>query len=254
MASAVMSRPSMVAAPSASRPSSAPARTACAPVASSAVAPRPAAGGRSRASAVTPQAFYGSCSPGVRMMRVTPRFFRRGAPSVFDSPIATMDWLSRTVAQPLQPMETATYDDRYELTSDVPGMGPEDIKVEITPEGVLRVEGSRPSRRGQPKAEADADADPDFDTWRRRAASSPSASSSSPGYTFSRSFSLPEDAVADEVAASLDKGVLTVTVPRRMPKPKPEPRRVRVSAQPKPPAQWPADKQQEQRGSGPLEA
>lgn len=135
MASAVMSRASVAAAPSAARPSSAPARTARVPVASAAVGPRPAtaaaaAGRRGRASAVTPQAFYGSscnpCTPNVRMMRVPPRFFRRGGPvTVMDSPIATLDWLARTVAQPLQPMETATYEDRYELTSDVPGMGPE---------------------------------------------------------------------------------------------------------------------------------
>lgn len=134
----------------------------------------------------------------------------------------------------------------------------------MTPEGALRVEGTRPNRRAakqQPKADATtatpASADAESDPWRTTPAAAPSSAAASPSaaaYTFSRSFSLPEDAVADEVSASLDKGVLTVTVPRRAPEPKPEARRVRVSAQPKASAaQWPADRQQE-GGSEPLQA
>lgn len=45
---------------------------------------------------------------------------------------------------------------------------------------------------------------------------------------FSRSFSLPENVKEEGITASLDKGVLKVTVPKAEPTPKPEPKRITV--------------------------
>jgi HSP20 family protein len=45
---------------------------------------------------------------------------------------------------------------------------------------------------------------------------------------FTRSFTLPDNAREDGIAASLDKGVLTVTVPKAEPAPKPQPKRIAV--------------------------
>lgn len=46
---------------------------------------------------------------------------------------------------------------------------------------------------------------------------------------FSRTFTLPEHVKEDGISASLDKGVLTVTVPKVEPAPKPEPKRIVVT-------------------------
>ena len=46
--------------------------------------------------------------------------------------------------------------------------------------------------------------------------------------SFTRSFTLPDNIRQDAISASLDKGVLTVTVPKTEPAPKPEPKRIAV--------------------------
>jgi HSP20 family protein len=45
---------------------------------------------------------------------------------------------------------------------------------------------------------------------------------------FSRSFTLPDNIKEEGISASLDKGVLTVMVPKVEPAPKPEPKRITV--------------------------
>ena len=45
---------------------------------------------------------------------------------------------------------------------------------------------------------------------------------------FSRSFTLPEGALPDDIQASMDKGVLTVTVPKTPPT---EPKRIKVQVE-----------------------
>jgi HSP20 family protein len=46
--------------------------------------------------------------------------------------------------------------------------------------------------------------------------------------SFTRSFVLPDNVKEDGIAASLDKGVLRVTVPKVEPAPKPQPKRIAV--------------------------
>lgn len=49
---------------------------------------------------------------------------------------------------------------------------------------------------------------------------------------FSRTFALPEDVKEDDISASLDKGVLTVVLPKAEPASKPAPKRFTVQAGP----------------------
>ncbi|KAG2447560.1 hypothetical protein HYH02_007484 [Chlamydomonas schloesseri] len=187
----------------------------------------------SRQGAVAAQAFYlspYSCRPAARVYRSSP--FSLGMGRLASE-------LLRESAACTHAMEIATLEDRYVLTSDCPGMGEEDISVEISPERVITIAGARKAPALQqhrkpehPEAAEPAAVAPAAD-GEAGASAADSAAAAEPAvrvsYRFSRSFALPEDAEAEGVSASLDKGVLTVTVPRRAVE-KPKPRRVSVSA------------------------
>ncbi|KAG2447246.1 hypothetical protein HYH02_007986 [Chlamydomonas schloesseri] len=152
-------------------------------------------------------------------------------------------------ATQLAPVGITAHPDRYELQADCPGMGEEDIVVEISPENVLHVSGSRKAKRAAPapqlpKPEGPAAAEPEAAAAAAAANSdaedpaptehaAPAAEAAAPEaavvetFRFSRSFGLPEDADVEGVKASLDKGVLTITVPRRVVEPA-KPRRVAI--------------------------
>ena len=99
--------------------------------------------------------------------------------------------------------------DAFKLTTDAPGFAPADIKVEMH-EGVLTIRGQRVAEKVDEK---------DGKLVRRER-----------NFTsFSRSFTLPENVKDEGVSAALDKGVLTVTVPKTQPPPKPEPKRIEVT-------------------------
>uniref|UniRef100_A0A6V7QWZ8 SHSP domain-containing protein n=1 Tax=Ananas comosus var. bracteatus TaxID=296719 RepID=A0A6V7QWZ8_ANACO len=79
--------------------------------------------------------------------------------------------------------------------ADLPGLKKEEVKVEVEEGNVLRISGER-TREQEEKT----------DTWHRVERSSGK---------FLRSFRLPDNAKTDEVKATMENGVLTVTVPRR---------------------------------------
>ena len=79
--------------------------------------------------------------------------------------------------------------------ADIPGVKKEEVKVEVEDGNVLKISGQR-AREKEEKT----------DTWRRVERSSGE---------FLRRFRLPENAKVDEVKASLENGVLTVTVPKK---------------------------------------
>nr|KYP36232.1 17.5 kDa class I heat shock protein [Cajanus cajan] len=80
------------------------------------------------------------------------------------------------------------------LKADVPGLKKEEVKVEIQDDRVLQISGER-----------NVEKEDKNDTWHRVERSSGK---------FMRRFRLPENAKVDEVKASMENGVLTVTVPK----------------------------------------
>ncbi|KXZ54243.1 hypothetical protein GPECTOR_5g333 [Gonium pectorale] len=122
-------------------------------------------------------------------------------------PGASRNHASGSFAMPMDIVETSS---AYELTADTPGMSPDDLKVELH-EGVITLSGSRKIVRD--------DKDPAGKVWRSERSS----------YSFSRSFVLPDNADADAISASMDRGVLKLTVPKKEPQPKPQPKRIAVT-------------------------
>lgn len=78
--------------------------------------------------------------------------------------------------------------------ADLPGLKKEEVKVEIQDDRVLQISGQRNIEKEDKN-----------DTWHRVERSSGK---------FSRRFRLPENAKMDQIKASMENGVLTVTVPK----------------------------------------
>nr|XP_023925211.1 18.2 kDa class I heat shock protein-like [Quercus suber]POE94929.1 18.2 kda class i heat shock protein [Quercus suber] len=78
--------------------------------------------------------------------------------------------------------------------ADLPGLNKEEVKVEVEDDRVLQISGERKMEKEEKK-----------DTWHRVERSSGK---------FLRRFRLPENAKMDEIKASMENGVLTVTVPK----------------------------------------
>jgi len=98
-------------------------------------------------------------------------------------------------------------DDAYVFKGDLPGVADEDLDISIT--------GNRLSVSGRREAEV-RDENERYFAYERAYGS------------FSRSFTLPEQVDSDRVQASLDNGVLTITIPKR---PEAQPKKINVGAQ-----------------------
>jgi len=126
--------------------------------------------------------------------------------TLFDSPTAASTAYPTRVARRWVPsMDLVEADDHYVLTADLPGLGRDDVAIEVEDQ-VLTISGER--QAAQPTGEG---------RYLRveRAAGQ-----------FRRSLTLPEGIDAERIAASFDNGVLSVSIP------KPElrkPRRVEIS-------------------------
>ncbi|KAE8666690.1 17.5 kDa class I heat shock protein [Hibiscus syriacus] len=92
--------------------------------------------------------------------------------------------------------------------ADLPGLKKEEVKVEIEEGRVLQISGERSREREEKN-----------DKWHRIERSSGK---------FLRRFRLPENANMDQVQASMENGVLTVTVPKEEEK-KPEVKTIEIS-------------------------
>ena len=112
------------------------------------------------------------------------------------------------LAEWIAPASEASSDDAaYRIAIELPGVAEEDIHLSVD-HGVVTVRGEKKTEREERG-----------DTW---------YFSERQFGSFSRSFRLPPDADEGAVQAALKDGVLTVTVPRRLPQPT-EARRVPIS-------------------------
>lgn len=95
----------------------------------------------------------------------------------------------------LSPAVDLSEDDKsYRVTAELPGVRREDVTVELH-EDVLTIRGEKKSEREEKK---------DRTHWIERSYGS-----------FSRSFSLPSNALADQLVASFKDGVLSVEIPKK---------------------------------------
>ncbi|XP_062171982.1 class I heat shock protein-like [Alnus glutinosa] len=132
-------------------------------------------------------------------MSIMPSFFGGRRSSVFDPfedfPLPSFSEFSREnsafVNTRIDWKETP---EAQVLTVDLPGLKKEEVKVEIEDDGMLQISGER-------KVEKEDKSD----AWHRVERSSGK---------FMRRFRLPENVKIEEVTASMENGVLTVTVPK----------------------------------------
>jgi HSP20 family protein len=106
------------------------------------------------------------------------------------------------------PMDIVESQNAFTIHADAPGFTPEDISVEMN-EGTLTISGKRKEEKQEEREGKVVRRERHFST-------------------FTRSFTLPDNIKEEGISASLDKGVLTVTVPKVEPAPKPEPKRITV--------------------------
>jgi HSP20 family protein len=91
-------------------------------------------------------------------------------------------------------VDVAESTDEYVVTAELPGAKPEDVTIELH-EGVLTIRGEKRSERDESK---------EHSRYVERVFGS-----------FSRSFSLPQNANGEKIQASFADGVLTLRIPKR---------------------------------------
>jgi HSP20 family protein len=110
--------------------------------------------------------------------------------TVFDAPTPGN---GGTMRRWMPAMDLVESGDHFVLRADLPGMGEDDIKIELE-DGTLTVSGER-------KAEHEANEEGYYRVERAFG-------------SFSRSLTLPKGVNPDEVSASFDRGVLEVRIPK----------------------------------------
>ncbi|KAK4420104.1 class I heat shock protein [Sesamum alatum] len=122
-----------------------------------------------------------------------------------DWPVSSSDETSQLAATRIDWKETP---EAHVFKADVPGLKKEEVKVEVEEGNVLQISGERTREKEEKN-----------DTWHRVERSSGK---------FLRRFRLPENAKMDGIKASMENGVLTVTVPKEEVK-KPEVKAIQIS-------------------------
>ncbi|KAI9194186.1 hypothetical protein LWI28_003828 [Acer negundo] len=158
-------------------------------------------------------------------MSLIPSFFGGRRTNVFD-PLSLDIWdpfdgffnTSAVANVPASAQETSAFvnaridwketPEAHVFKADLPGLKKEEVKVEVEEGKILKISGER-SKEHEEKN----------DKWHRIERSSGK---------FLRKFRLPENAKIDQVQASMENGVLTVTVPKEEEK-KPEVKAIQIS-------------------------
>ena len=151
-------------------------------------------------------------------MSMIPSFFGTRRGSIFDPLSADIwdpfrDFQFPQLSQENSAIVNARVDwketqEAHVFKADLPGLRKEEVKVEIEDDRVLQISGKRNVEKEEKN-----------DTWHRVERSSGE---------FTRRFRLPENAKVDGVRASMENGVLTVTVPKEEVK-KPEVKAIQIS-------------------------
>eukprot|EP00877_Chromochloris_zofingiensis_P001556 jgi/Chrzof1/11400/Cz05g35100.t1 len=137
------------------------------------------------------------------MDRAMGRALSRGVP---DLSVILPDLTAPAGGHPMDIVET---DDAYVVMADAPGFNPDEVNIELN-DNVLTISGEKKQEREEKDREGRV-------VRRERAFT-----------RFTRSFTLPDNVKKDDIRASLDKGVLRVTVPKAEEQRKPEPKRITV--------------------------
>ncbi|XP_031286307.1 18.2 kDa class I heat shock protein-like [Pistacia vera] len=139
-------------------------------------------------------------------MALIPNFFGNQRSSVFDpfsldvwDPFKGFSSLSTRFPEETSAIVNTRIDwretpDAHVFKADLPGLKKEEVKVEIEDDRVLQISGARNIEKEDKN-----------ETWHRVERSSGK---------FSRRFQLPENVKMDQIKASMENGVLTVTVPK----------------------------------------
>jgi len=140
---------------------------------------------------------------GNQLANVDP-FYGRSALDPFDMSMSAFPTFGRELGFPSIPREVSQVantrvdwvetPEAHVFHADVPGLRREEVKVQVTDDGVLNISGERSKEE---KEEKDL-----FSRYERSYGK------------FARQFRLPSDSKLGEVSAKVDHGVLTVTVPK----------------------------------------
>uniref|UniRef100_A0A0D9WNX1 Uncharacterized protein n=1 Tax=Leersia perrieri TaxID=77586 RepID=A0A0D9WNX1_9ORYZ len=140
--------------------------------------------------------FFGG--PFRRLLYARPAF----SPDWASSATAAMDWV-----------ETPT---SHVIRINVPGLGKDDVKVQVEDGNVLSVRGVPP-----PSPEKEKEREGKEAVWHVAERGRPE---------FAREVALPADVRVDQIRASVENGVLTVVVPKEPAPARPRPRPIAVSS------------------------
>ncbi|KAB2021053.1 hypothetical protein ERO13_D07G106100v2 [Gossypium hirsutum] len=144
-------------------------------------------------------------------MSLIPSFFGNRRSSIFDpfsldvwDPFKDFPFSSPSSSLSTRSSETSAFvntridwketPEAHVFKADVPGLKKEEVKVEVEDDRVLQISGER-----------NAEKEDKNDSWHRVERSSGK---------FMRRFRLPENAKMDHIKASMENGVLTVTIPK----------------------------------------
>ncbi|KAJ9548456.1 hypothetical protein OSB04_020999 [Centaurea solstitialis] len=156
-------------------------------------------------------------------MSIIPSFFGGRRSNIFDpfsldvwdpfkdfpfNPTSSFDASRETSALVNTRVDWKETPEAHVFKADLPGIKKEEVKVEVEDNRILQISGER-----------NVEKEDKNDTWHRVERSSGK---------FTRRFRLPENAKLNEVKASMENGVLTITVPKEEVK-KPDVKSIQIS-------------------------
>lgn len=127
-------------------------------------------------------------------------------------PFHAVDWSSAAAAA----MDWVETPSSHVLRVNVPGLGKDDVKVQVDEGKVLTIRGAPPAAKEKGKEDEE-----EGTVWHVAERGKPE---------FARAVALPENVRVDGIRAGLENGVLTVVVPKEVAPARPKPRSIAVSS------------------------